>query len=839
MPLYRFHIDTTVPPQAVAERLRCAVRNRPGFREYFRTMWNRSSPAGPPFIGSIHDNSFRIRRAIRYRNSFLPLVWGHIGPTPNGARVTVTMFMHPLAFVFMLFWLGMVGFSALTVKSASPAIPWAMFIFGIALCTGGFVPEAVKAKRLLSSVVLNSGSVLCKPCPKCGTVCPSSALSCIRCGFPFPTAATPNALPVKRILSVLAALLLAGFVILVGILHQIVTSTGAYVQAIAVAKSSSEVQSLLGDGIRAQTPAIGFANGSNGSQFTEFSVRLVGSRTGGHLYGVANAVNGVWEFSRLSFLADRTSQKIDLAPTRRRLFLPPVPAKKIYLIPAGLDSDESLDWAPAYYKTKLGIDVEVLPATSLPNDLEDSRRHQVDSERFVERLYHSYPELAQDPSNILIGVTSRDIFIPSLGWSYAENYRQDGRFAVVSSARFHPLSLLGHWNPEWFNSRFQKILTKNIAVLYFDLPMSSDYTSLLSGGVLSGREVDLMSGSIIGAEGRWDPFINSGDIEVTIYAVPGKPIVWRLAKSREILPQTSTHVFNADLTIGLFIYRKTDFHFDGDCPLQFTRAYRNQDDQSRPFGIGTNDSMDSFLVGQMGSYIDVVFEDGGRVHFVHAPAATGQTGDTYLRQLNDGNLFSRAVFAANSWTVERRDGWKFYFSYRPHALGPNVTVLTGFADPSGRRYEMIRNESGDLLSVTTPCGQWLHFEKDSQHRVHLISDSSGRTVTYDYDASGRLSHIIDSEGHQERYTYDDKAQMLSINLGLDAPIILNTYDISGNIITQTMPDGLRFKYHYVRDPGGRGSALVPDVITSPNGLLTHIQYNPDGYTQSLPTPPPQ
>ncbi len=686
---------------------------------------------------------------------------------------------------------------------------------------------------------MSFGNVFAKSCPQCGTVCPYAARSCIRCAFPFPVAATPDTVPVKRVLSIFAVLLTAGLIILVGTFHLLVTSTDAYAQAITLAKSSSEVQSLLGDGIRAQTPAIGFANGSNGSQFTEFSVRLVGSRTGGHLYGVANAVNGVWEFSRLSFLADRASRKIDLAPTRRRLFLPPVPVKKIYLIPAGLDSDESLDWAPAYYKAKLGIDVEVLPPTSLPNDLDDPRRHQLDSERFVERLYRSYPELAQDPSNILIGVTSRDIFIPSLGWSYAENYRRDDRLAVISSARFHPPTLLGRWNPEWFNSRFQKMLTKNIAILYFDLPMSSDYTSLLSGGVLSGREVDLMSGSIIGAEGRWDPFINSGDIEITIYAVPGKPIVWRLAKSREILPQTSTHVFNADLTIGLFIYRKTDFRFDGDCPLQFTRAYRNQDDQSRPFGIGTNDSMDSFLVGQMGSYIDLVFEDGGRVHFVHAPAAAGQKGDTYLRQVNDGNLFSRAVFTSNSWTIERRDGWKFYFPYRPHALGPNVTVLTGFADPSGRRYEMIRNESGDLLSVTTPCGQWLHFERDPQHRIHRTSDSSGRTVTYDYDASGRLSHIIDSEGHQERYAYDDKAQMLSINLGSDAPILLNTYDTSGNITTQTMPDGLRFKYHYVRDPGGRGNALVPDVITAPNGLLTHIQYNPDGYTQSLPIPPPQ
>jgi YD repeat-containing protein len=686
-----------------------------------------------------------------------------------------------------------------------------------------------------------SGSVFSKSCPQCGTVCPYSALSCIRCAFPFPAAAIPNAVPVKRILSVLAALLLAGLVVVVGTLHQVVTSTGAYAQAIALAKSSSEVQSLLGDGIRAQAPAIGFADGSNGSQFTEFSVRLVGSRTGGHLYGVANAVNGVWEFSRLSFLADRTAQKIDLAPTRSRLSLPPVPEKKIYLIPVGLDSSESLDWAPAYYKAKLGIDVAVLPATSLPNDLEDPRRHQVDSERFLERLYRSYPELAQDPSNILIGVTSRDIFIRSFGWSYAENYRHDGRFAVVSSARFHPPIFLDRWNPEWFNSRFQKMLTKNIAILYFDLPMSSDYTSLLSGGALSGREVDLMSGSIIGAEGQWDPFINSGDIEVTIYTVPGKPIVWRLAESREILPQTSSHIFNADLTIGLFNYRKTDFRFDGDYPLQFTRAYRNKDDHSRPFGIGTNDSMDIFLAGQMGSYVDLLFEDGARIHFVHAPAAAGQTGDTYQGKSAAGNLFShaRAVFAANNWTIERRDGWKFYFPYRPHALGPNVTILTGFTDPSGHSYEMIRNEYGDLLSVTTPSGQWLHFDRDSQQRIRLVSDSSGRTVTYDYDAAGRLSHMLDSEGHQERYTYDDKAQMLSITLDSNAPILVNAYDSSGNITAQTMPEGRKFEYYYVRDPGGRGNALVPNVITAPNGLLTHIQYNPDGYTQSLPIPPPQ
>src|SRR5260370_20806151 len=136
MPLYRFHIDATVPPQAVAERVRCAVRDRLKFREYF----GQKNPDGPPFVGSVRDFSFRIRRDIRYRNSFLPLVWGHIVPTPMGARVVVTMFMHPFVLAFMLFWLGMVGWGAL--KSASSAGLRAMFCFALPLSLPCFIPEA-------------------------------------------------------------------------------------------------------------------------------------------------------------------------------------------------------------------------------------------------------------------------------------------------------------------------------------------------------------------------------------------------------------------------------------------------------------------------------------------------------------------------------------------------------------------------------------------------------------------------------------------------------------------------------------------------------------------------
>jgi len=611
----------------------------------------------------------------------------------------------------------------------------------------------------------------------------------------------------------------------VGVLHHLVSSTDAYSQAIAAAKSNSEVRRLLGDNIRAQIPAIGTTNATNGEQFTEFSVRIAGSRSTGRLYAVANAINGVWEFSRLWLYAN-DGEKINVAPKPSTLKLPSVPAKKIYLVPLDFDPEQSLNWAPDYYKAKLGIEVEVLPAISISKDWEDQPDDQVTVAQLLQQLSGSHPEIANDPANTLIGVTSRDISSYNYGRSYTENFRDNGRFAVVSCARFQPRSFLGRLNPEWLNSRLQKMLTKNIAILYFNLPLSSDYSSMLSGGALSCPEVDLMSGSIIGSEGQWDPFIDSGNIRVTTYVVPGRPVVWRLEPSSEVLSQTSAQVFSANLTLGLFVYSKTDFLFDGAYPLQFTRVYRTQDPRSRPFGIGSNDSLDIFLAGQMGMYIDLIFEDGGRVHFVHARPVVGQKSDTYVADTDNGSRFSRAraIFGAGGlWTVERPDGWKFYFPYRPYAPGANVTVLTGFSDPAGHKYEMVRDgESGDLLSVTTPSGSWLHFQRDAEHRVSSITDSSGSTAKYEYNAAGLLSHVIHSAGNEERYTYDDKGEMLSIAVDSAAPIFLNTYDISGNITSQTLPDGGKFEYHYTRDENA--------------SRITNIQYEGDGFRQWLPVP---
>lgn len=152
MPFYRFEIEVNAPPPVVVERLRAIVRGKLSFWESVRQSFPFNQADGAPFIGSVQEDSFKLRRNIRYRNSFLPMIRGTIASYGVGTRISVTMFLHPVVAIFMIFWLGMVTWVAVSRPTASP-IPWGMLAFGIALTVGGFIPEAIKAKRLISEAV--------------------------------------------------------------------------------------------------------------------------------------------------------------------------------------------------------------------------------------------------------------------------------------------------------------------------------------------------------------------------------------------------------------------------------------------------------------------------------------------------------------------------------------------------------------------------------------------------------------------------------------------------------------------------------------------------------------
>jgi YD repeat-containing protein len=667
---------------------------------------------------------------------------------------------------------------------------------------------------------------------------PGSASQCPACGAPLeakPIAWTPVKLIITIAMgsigmaSLLAAAIVAGAV---GFMSARITETGAYKDALAIAGSSPEVQSALGTGIQARWPVLGSNIRYPHSQFAQWSVALHGSRGGGHLYGVANQSNGSWEFSRLSFVADKGHKKIHLGTKPRPLNMHAAALQHVFLIPMGLSETENLDWAPDYYKAKLGIDAVVLPAAAWDATLEDPHRHQLDANKCIEFLQRSYPDLARDPFAILIGVTSRDMYIPDFTWAYAENWRTDDRFAIVSSARLRPIPPLGDRNPEWLNSRLQKLLTKNIALLYFGLPMSSDYTSLLSGGVLSGWQIDNMGGEVIGPDGVWSSFLNSGDPGFSVYDVPGKPALYKTDYLNRPIRDTGAQLFSTDLSLGLLVQRKMDFMFDGESPLLFSRVYTSGDERSRSFGVGATNSLDIFLVGQMGSYVDLCLEDGARIHFIHRHGQAGQP-DAYVEPTGWSGPYAgaKAELHANVWQLERTDGWTLYFAYHPEWLPQNVTVLGSSTDPAGHEYKIERDSFGDLVSVTTPSGNWLRFRNDAEHRIQSVTSSLGRTMQYEYDSGGRLVRASDSEGRVDSYSYDGKSEMLTAGHRKGSAVVTNAYSNDGYIKSQTLADGGKFEFSYFRGPR---NVIHESQITDPRGMLTSFLFGPGGYSQTLP-----
>jgi hypothetical protein len=154
MPISSFQVDVNAPTSVVVERLRAVVGPAPLVS--VSVPWWGSDEANPPFIGKVRDGSFRIQRDSRRRNSFLPIVWGHIVATPGGTRVKVTMFIHPFVAIFMACWLGIAVRIMMSVSDINLFPVCIVFmIIGVAVMARGFFPEARKARQLLTRAVSN------------------------------------------------------------------------------------------------------------------------------------------------------------------------------------------------------------------------------------------------------------------------------------------------------------------------------------------------------------------------------------------------------------------------------------------------------------------------------------------------------------------------------------------------------------------------------------------------------------------------------------------------------------------------------------------------------------
>ncbi len=159
MALYRFEATSPMPVEELLNRLRTLASEEVGpWQSLKERFWGRPA-IHSPFIGRVEGNTFRFRRDIDYRNSFLPQIRGVVTRGPGGTVLRVSMRLHPFVAVFLTLWLAGVGaglaFAVSRMKQVSVGVvvPAGMFVFGLGLAYFGFYPEARKARRILEEAI--------------------------------------------------------------------------------------------------------------------------------------------------------------------------------------------------------------------------------------------------------------------------------------------------------------------------------------------------------------------------------------------------------------------------------------------------------------------------------------------------------------------------------------------------------------------------------------------------------------------------------------------------------------------------------------------------------------
>jgi RHS repeat-associated protein len=153
--------------------------------------------------------------------------------------------------------------------------------------------------------------------------------------------------------------------------------------------------------------------------------------------------------------------------------------------------------------------------------------------------------------------------------------------------------------------------------------------------------------------------------------------------------------------------------------------------------------------------------------------------------------------------------------------------LTATVDPLLQRTSRTYDPAGNLATRTDANGNTTTFGYDALDRLTSITYAATTTpsVTYAYDANGNRTTMTDGAG-TETYAYDALDRLTSVTRGTDT--FGYGYDVAGNLLSRTYPDGTLTTYTY--DDDGR---LVTAVSA---GFTTSYTYDPAGNPRTAATP---
>jgi predicted Zn-dependent protease len=166
----------------------------------------------------------------------------------------------------------------------------------------------------------------------------------------------------------------------------------------------------------------------------------------------------------------------------------------IYFVPIGDAPVSEIQGLVSHYRQKFGLESTVLPAFVPTASGRDTDRQQLIAEPLAASMHTAYAQYLQNTSSILIGITSEDMYPLSEDWQFCFGWRVgEIRSAVVSTARINlqyqgePIAVAN------VTARPEKVMTKDIGILYYHKNASGNPRSVLFNGILGIEELDLVS----------------------------------------------------------------------------------------------------------------------------------------------------------------------------------------------------------------------------------------------------------------------------------------------------------------------------------------------------------
>ncbi len=619
-------------------------------------------------------------------------------------------------------------------------------------------------------------------------------------------------------------------------------------EAIQRVAEDPRVVSALGHPVHAGWSVMGYIRSDEtGWSEGRLWIPLSGPKGEATLYARAGRGTGPWVFTDLEC-------RVTHGATINFLNVPSAslnaaPRGAVYLVHLGAVREVSIDRFRDYYREHLGLRVNTLPPISVDPNAFNAWRRQFVAERVIESMTRSLPNIAADSSATVIGVLEDDMYIAGVSWNWAFGYRGNTGFAVVSTARMEPALNSILKRDALLYTRARKMITKDIGILAYNLPLNNDPTSLLYGGVMGLDDLDLI-------QERFDGLGQLAEISPTVVSHLEKAVPPQIrahtggstgtgrypcfvvrpgagwdgvspidARVTECLPglraERAFDEFEVNLEWGFLVTRQTDLFRPDQLPLALTRCYRQFDPFSRSFGIGGNHPYDILPTGSRNpyTYVDLIMPDGSPIHYDRISEGTGYA-DAWYEHTATATPFLHSQFRWNGdgWDLKFADGGLFVFPENYAGTRANQGAPTEMRDGAGHVIRFTRDRDRNLEQITSSSGRFIRFDHDASSRVTLATSDEGRQVRYTYDAGGRLATVTSPDRVIE-YRYID-TDLVSIRVG-PRQLLRVQRDDARRVSEIALADGRVFRFRFVGGNAADGRAEEA-IVEGPGTAPIHV-----------------